>query len=198
MLKCITLHRYEKGVLYYMETNTKKTTKKTAKKKVDKRSKVEKTLTPKNLKLVEEWAQQGLTDADIAINLKIAYSTLREWRKKYEKLDAALKVGKAVADDNVIGALYKRAIGYSVDEVTKERVFNDSTKTYEMVTTKIVTKHIIPEVTAMIFWLKNRLPNEWRDRHEIEQKFDEEDMKDVKTFTSTFIDLMENRNATKA
>lgn len=181
-----------------METNTKKTTKKTAKKKVDKRSKVEKTLTPKNLKLVEEWARQGLTDADIAINLKIAYSTLREWRKKYEKLDAALKVGKAVADDNVIGALYKRAIGYYTDEVTKERVFNDSTKMYEMVTTKIVTKHIIPEVTAMIFWLKNRLPNEWRDRHEIEQKFDEEDMKDVKTFTSTFIDLMEKRNATKA
>lgn len=179
-----------------MATKTKATTKKTTtKKKVDKRSKVEKTLTPKNLKAVEEWAKQGLTDADIAFNLGVAYSTLREWRKRHEKLDAALKVGKDVANDNVIGALYKRAIGYTIDEVTKERVFNEVTKLYEMITTKVVTKHILPEVTAMIFWLKNRLPNEWRDRHEIEQKFDEEDMKHVKTFTDTFIDLMGERNA---
>ena len=27
-------------------------------------------------------------------------------------------------------------------------------------------KHYPPDVTACIFWLKNRCPDEWRDRHE--------------------------------
>ena len=29
-------------------------------------------------------------------------------------------------------------------------------------------KEIVPDTTAMIFWLKNRDPNNWRDRHETE------------------------------
>ena len=29
-------------------------------------------------------------------------------------------------------------------------------------------KEIAPDTTAMIFWLKNRDPNNWRDRHETE------------------------------
>ena len=36
-----------------------------------------------------------------------------------------------------------------------------------MVVTKKVTKKLAPEVVAMIFWLKNRRPEEWRDRREV-------------------------------
>ena len=43
------------------------------------------------LKLVECWARDGLTDEQIANNLGIAYSTLREYRDKYSALSAALK-----------------------------------------------------------------------------------------------------------
>jgi hypothetical protein len=28
-------------------------------------------------------------------------------------------------------------------------------------------KHVAPDTTAQIFWLKNRRPEEWRDRQEI-------------------------------
>ena len=42
---------------------------------------------------VEGWARDGLTDEQIAKNLGIAYSTLREYREKYSALSAALKRG---------------------------------------------------------------------------------------------------------
>ena len=64
------------------------------------------------LKLVECWARDGLTDEQIANNLGIAYSTLREYRDKYSALSAALKKGKEIVDYEVENALLKRALGY--------------------------------------------------------------------------------------
>ena len=34
----------------------------------------------------------------------------------------------------------------------------------EMVVTKEVTKEVVPDTTAQIFWLKNRRPDKWRDK----------------------------------
>ena len=36
----------------------------------------------------------------------------------------------------------------------------------KLVTNKVITKLIIPDVTAQIFWLKNRQPDVWRDKKE--------------------------------
>ena len=35
-------------------------------------------------------------------------------------------------------------------------------------TTKIVTKQVAPDTTALIFWLKNRKPDKWRDKPKVE------------------------------
>lgn len=40
--------------------------------------------------------------------------------------------------------------------------------TGELVVTKEVVKEVVPDVTAQIFWLKNRKPETWRDKHEFE------------------------------
>ncbi|WP_251572506.1 hypothetical protein [Paenibacillus sp. MER TA 81-3] len=37
-----------------------------------------------------------------------------------------------------------------------------------MVETKRVTKEVQPDVTAQIFWLKNRRPDKWRDKQDIQ------------------------------
>lgn len=42
------------------------------------------------LVLIEGWARNGLTDEQIAKNLGIAYSTFREYKKKYSALSAVL------------------------------------------------------------------------------------------------------------
>lgn len=116
------------------------------------------------LVLVEGWARNGLTDEQIAKNLGVAYSTFREYKKKYSALSAALKKGKEVIDFEVENALLKRALGYRYKEITKE--FSEATGKLEV--TKEVEKEVAPDTTAQIFWLKNRKPQEWRDKQDIE------------------------------
>ena len=38
----------------------------------------------------------------------------------------------------------------------------------EMVITKEITKEVVPDTTAQIFWLKNRKPEKWRDKRVID------------------------------
>lgn len=38
----------------------------------------------------------------------------------------------------------------------------------ELVVTKTVEKEVVPDTTAQIFWLKNRRPDKWRDKRDIE------------------------------
>lgn len=129
--------------------------------------------------IIEGWARDGLVDEQIAEKMSIHPSTLYDWKKKYPEFSEALKRGKDVIDREVENALLKRALGYEYDEVTKERIIKKDMKgdyaidlqgfpISEMVTTKIVTKQVVPDTTAQIFWLKNRKPEQWRDKRETE------------------------------
>lgn len=112
--------------------------------------------------LVEAWARDGLTDEQIAHNLGISKDTFYTYKKAHPDFADALKRGKEVVDYAVENALLKRALGYNYEEVTVE---NGQV-------TKVVKKHALPDVTAQIFWLKNRKPSEWRDKREVEQSGD--------------------------
>lgn len=137
----------------------------------DRKNKYHSHVEPKLL-LVEAWARDGTIDEDIAKKLGVAYSTFREYVKKYPALSAALKRGKEVADVEVENALFRRAIGYQYDEVTRESDKRIDPETGElvdvMVETKRVTKEVQPDVAAQIFWLKNRRPDKWRDKQDIQ------------------------------
>lgn len=121
-------------------------------------------LEPEGLLKIEGWARDGLTDEQIATNIGIAYSTLRDWRDKYPALSAALKKGKEVVDRQVENALLQRALGYEYTETTREYI----PELGEMHVTKKVTKQVAPDTTAQIFWLKNRKPQEWRDKRDVD------------------------------
>lgn len=96
---------------------------------------------------------------------------IRVYKEKYPALSAVLKKGREVIDFEVEGALIKRALGYSYVEVTKELVEDETTGSAELKVVKTVTKQVAPDVTAQIFWLKNRKPNEWKnDPHMLELK----------------------------
>lgn len=119
-------------------------------------------LEPDKLILLEGWARDGLTDEQIAQNIGIQRPTLYDWKKKYSDISDALKKGKELIDIQVENALLKRALGYEFKETTRELTDEG------MTITKIVTKQQPPDTTAQIFWLKNRRPNEWRDKKETE------------------------------
>ena len=125
-------------------------------------------LTPEGLLKLEAWARDGLIDEQIAENIGINTSTLYEWKKRYPEISESLKKGKEVVDIQVENALLRRALGYEYTEVTQEVCENAETGEMERHVTKKVTKEVIPDTTAQIFWLKNRRPDKWRDKQDME------------------------------
>lgn len=73
----------------------------------------------------------------------------------------AIKKGREEADANVGKSLYQRACGYSHPE-DKIHVTKDGD-----VITIPTTKHYPPDATSCIFWLKNRRPDQWREKKEV-------------------------------
>ena len=121
-------------------------------------------ITPEGLLKIEGWAKDGLTDEQIAKNIGIGTTTLYRWKEEFEEIRESLKKGKEVVDREVENALLKRALGYEYTETIREAVKDPDSGTIEMRVTKEVTKQIIPDTTAQIFWLKNRKPDKWRDK----------------------------------
>lgn len=137
-------------------------------KKAGRHGKYEEWLDKDNLLKVQGWARDGLSNEQIAHNIGITAKTLCEWQNRFSEFRNAIKKGKEVVDREVENAMLKRALGYEYDEVTQEPVTDKDTGITEMRVTKRVTKQIVPDVTAQIFWLKNRKPEEFRDKRDVE------------------------------
>lgn len=112
-----------------------------------------------NLLLIEGWARQGLTDEQIAKNMAVGLSTLKDWKNKYPAILDALKRGKAPVDFEVENALLKRAMGFEYEE-TETIIEEFDGKQRKRI--KKIKKVALPETSAIIFWLKNRKPEQWR------------------------------------
>lgn len=124
------------------------------------RGKFEYWLTEDGLTLLEGWARDGLTDEQLAEKIGINPCTLYDWKKRFPEISNALKKGKEIVDIQVENALLKRALGYDFQEERVERSDKDGVKVIQTI------KHIPPDTTAQIFWLKNRRPDKWRDKPE--------------------------------
>lgn len=101
----------------------------------------------------------GLTDAEIAGHFGVAPETFCRWKKAHPELAEAMQGARSVADARVAVSLYQRAVGYSMEcEEVKMVAREPQVVRYR--------KSFPPDVTAQIFWLKNRRPDLWRDRSE--------------------------------
>jgi hypothetical protein len=116
----------------------------------------------------EEYAEQArrlaklaANDRDIAEFFHVDISTIWNWKVQHEKFFLALKEGKDELDHRVENSLFHRAVGYSYNAV---KIFCHEGE----ITREEYVEHVPPDVTAQIFWLKNRQPEKWRDRHEID------------------------------
>ena len=127
------------------------------------KSDVEKWITKDGLLLLESFARDGLTDKQIAEHkVGVSERTFTTWKEKYPSIVTALKKGKAPVDVQVENMLLRSAMGFTktVQEPMKLRQIG-GTEIVEYVTREI---YVPPNITAQIFWLKNRKPEFWRDK----------------------------------
>jgi len=118
--------------------------------------------------LAEDYARRGLTDIQIAEKLGISKATFYEYQKTYPDFLDSIKRGKKPVDVEVENALLKRAQGYEYEEVHVEFKTGQEEEKAKPKSIKKIKKQVVPDVTAQIFWLKNRRSKLWRDRHDIE------------------------------
>ena len=117
-------------------------------------------------------AQKGYTIEEIAHDLEVAPSTLSKWIAENDELSEAIKKGRGYADSQVEMSLYKRAVGY---KITKKRTIVEAGAKGEQKPARIeiCEEELAPDVTACIFWLKNRDPEHWKDKHDVDLSNDD-------------------------
>ncbi len=70
-------------------------------------------------------------------------------------------------EDQVEQALLKRALGFSQQEIHVEDMIDKNTgQVLETAKRRSVIKEVLPDVRALLFWLKNRKPERWKERSE--------------------------------
>ena len=142
------------------------------KQKTGRKPKYEKWLLPENLILVEGWRRDGHSNEQIAHNMNINVATLYSWLTKYKELNEAYKKGDECSTYEIENQLYKSALGYDVEEIDIQETINpDGSKTQ---TKRKHRRHIPANIAAQIFILKNRRPDKWKDKPNVE------DMEEVK------------------
>ena len=128
---------------------------------------------PEFAEQAEKLCKLGATDTELADFFNVSEKTINTWKKKYQTFFQSIKSGKLIADSNVAASLYQRAIGYSHPDT------HFSTLMGAVVETPTI-KHYPPDTIAAIFWLKNRRPEQWREKteREVTVKRSAEDLSD--------------------
>ena len=114
------------------------------------------------LSCIHELSAAGKNDAQIADILGINVRTLYRYKLQNDKFCHAIKEGKSIIDDLVEQSLLSRALGHTT---TETKVFLD--KNGQIISEEF-RKYYPPDPASMIFFLKNRRPEKWRDKIEQE------------------------------
>lgn len=119
-------------------------------------------ITSEMLDKMEVFAAQGLSEEQIALSLGISYSTFNRKKKETDNIDKNIKRGRAKGVSTITNKLFQRAQGFYIEE---EKVFCHQGE----IVTHTVKKYIVPDLGSMAFYLKNRDPDNWKERHHVDQ-----------------------------
>ena len=114
---------------------------------------------PTLLPIAQRAANMGMTEVELAELFGVDRKTLLNWRRNNKEFEDACRLGKDGPNQRVVAAVFQRAIGYEYT-VKKTRV----NKAGDLIEWEETT-HVPADVTASIFWLKNRDNQNWNDRN---------------------------------
>ena len=105
--------------------------------------------------ILSGWARAGLGIAELAERMGVTSRTLAGWVGRYPEIGRCVYSGEENVALMVEGAILKKALGFDVTE--KKSVIKASGDEE----TTAVTKHIPPDVSAGLTWLKICSPEKW-------------------------------------
>ena len=132
----------------------------------------------------------------------ISRKTLIEWKSKYSDISDALKKGREISDYIIENALFQRAKGYTATVKkaikVKKPYYDDEGRRIDEECVEIVEEemHVPGDVTAQIFYLKNRKPSNWKDKPDGDNFNDalQEMLKGINQMNSIVTQPAPNRN----
>ena len=105
----------------------------------------------------------GATNETLAERFEVSRSTVDRWIAGIPDFRNAVMNGREAADGAVVSALFSRATGM---EHKMTRVFWHNGQPV----TVNYTVELPPDVRACMFWLRNRLPGQWRENRPAQDK----------------------------
>lgn len=136
-------------------------------------------VTPAVIRKCEKLASRGLTIIQIGVSLGWSEETIHKKKREHPELAESIRKGQVRGVETVSNSLFKNANGFSYKEVHEESDTDEKGKITKY--KKVIKKRVLPNTAAQIFYLKNRDPEHWKDKHDhdisgsIEINFDSED-----------------------
>ena len=114
-------------------------------------------LTDEGLLYIQSWANDGLTNQELAMKMNIGETTLYRWCNTDERIRAAIIRGRDTMTMDVENMLYKCAMGfkYTEQQVTKDGDIVEVERFYQ------------PSAEAQKFILTNRRKDKWKSKQEV-------------------------------
>jgi hypothetical protein len=130
------------------------------------------------------WAKQGSTDEEISNMLGISTATYYEWKKNKPEFAEAIKKGKEISNGELLNSAFTQSTGFfykeqQVFKVKDYKKIDGELKQIERLEVVEVEKYNPPNPTMNIFMLKNRLPEQYKDKHEIEANLTVNKLEDI-------------------
>lgn len=119
------------------------------------------------LQEIKSWARDGATEEEIAKRLRIAISTLYEYKKEFSEFSESLTPAR-VYDDEVVNSLHKNTLGGIVELSKpikcKKRYYENGrlVREEEVIVTAKEEIYVQPDTRAQMYWLNNRVPSKWK------------------------------------
>lgn len=130
----------------------------------------------------------GATDSELAEFFGVSVGSITHWKLDHSEFLSATTITKAQADDLVEKRLYLRATGYEHKSVKIFLPPGAAEPVYAP-----YTEHYPPDTAAMMFWLKNRRPEAWRDLQKQEITIDAQVSEGRRKITGVLTALLDAR-----
>mgnify|MGYP003504159300 CR=1 FL=1 len=115
---------------------------------------------PMKLELLKCWARD-FPLVDVAKKMGVTIQTLRKWKKEYPAIKEAIEESKEILDYRVENALIRRALGFMTTE-TKTILYPPDKNGNRRTRIEKLEKEIPPDTTAIMAFLNNRKPDQWK------------------------------------